>query len=196
MAWPAYPAQVSQRHWRNTKPAPGLDILDTIEECTAWPAYPAEVPPRHLRNTKPGQAQIYQPHWRNTWPGQHIQHRCHPDIGGIQCSPEPLLCFAWLHPCTIWDMRIQMFSKCSPSANLQIPQAKHLLVLHKHMKTLAFCNVAIEAKVDSQGHPKLTFCPSVASPLCRKDSWHRGAILAKNPVIRSGFYDILVYMSP
>ena len=56
MAWPAYPAQVSQRHWRNTKPAPGLDILDTIEECTAWPAYPAEVPPRHLRNTKPGQA--------------------------------------------------------------------------------------------------------------------------------------------
>ena len=81
---PAYPPEVSPRHWRNSKPGkhipdtegiPGLasistrGVTQTMEEYKAWPAYTAEASPRH---------------WRNTRPGQHIQQRCHPDIGGIQ----------------------------------------------------------------------------------------------------------------
>merc|ERR1711965_297936 len=89
LAWPAYPAEVSPRHWRNTRPGQHIQqrchpdiggmqglasissrgVTQTLEEYKAWPAYPAEVSPKH---------------WRNAGPGQHIQQRCHPDIGGIQ----------------------------------------------------------------------------------------------------------------
>ena len=100
-AWPAYAAEVSPRHWGNTRPG--------------------QVSPRRWRNTRPGQhiqqrshadirgiqglasissrnaiqtleeykawpeyqAEASPRHWRNTMPGQHIQQRCHPDIAGI-----------------------------------------------------------------------------------------------------------------
>ena len=142
-AWPAYPAEVSPRHWRNTRPgqhipqmchpdAGGIQSLasisssgvtQTLEEYKAWPAYPAEVSPKHWRNTGPGQhiqqrchpdiegiqgqasissrsvtqtleeykawpahpAEMPSRHWRNTRPGQNIKQRHHPDIGGIHC---------------------------------------------------------------------------------------------------------------
>ena len=89
-AWAAYPAEVSPRRWRNTRPGQHIhqrchpdirgiqrltsissrDVTQTLEEYNAWPAYPAEVPPRPWRN--------------NTRPGQRIQQRCHPHIAGIQ----------------------------------------------------------------------------------------------------------------
>merc|ERR1711965_1017221 len=89
LAWPAYPAEVSPRHWRNTRPGQHIQqrchpdiggmqglasissrgVTQTLEEYKAWSAYPAEVSPRH---------------WRSTRPGQHIQQRSHPDIGGIR----------------------------------------------------------------------------------------------------------------
>ena len=66
-AWPAYSAEVSPRHWRNTRPGQHIQqryrpdiggiqdlpsistrgVTQTLEEYKAWPAYPAEVSPRH-----------------------------------------------------------------------------------------------------------------------------------------------------
>merc|ERR1712078_402869 len=71
-AWLAYPAEVSQPDIGGIRSLASISsrgFTQTLEEYKAWPAYPAVVSPRH---------------WRNTRPGQHIQQRCHPDIGGIQ----------------------------------------------------------------------------------------------------------------
>ena len=88
-AWPAYPAEMPSRHWRNTRPGQNIQqkchpdcggtrvlasifsrgVTQTLGEYKAWPAYPAEASPRHCRNTKPA---------------QHIHQMCHPDTGRIQ----------------------------------------------------------------------------------------------------------------
>ena len=72
-AWPAYPAEMPSRHWRNTRPGQnikqrhhpdigGIQCLASIssrgatqtsQEYLAWPAYPADASPRHQRYTRP-----------------------------------------------------------------------------------------------------------------------------------------------
>ena len=105
-AWPAYPPEVP-RQWRNSKPGQNIQqrrdpdiggirglasissrgVTQTLEKYETWTAYPAEVSPRH---------------WKNKGPGQHIQLRCHPDMGEIQM---------------LWTLRIDGHLKRASSHN-------------------------------------------------------------------------------
>ena len=99
MAWPAYLAEVSPRHWRNTKPGqtqryqthwrnarPGQHIQQRRHPDIGGIQGLASIFSRGVTQTlgeyKAGQ--VSPRRWRNTRPGQHIQQRSHADIRGIQ----------------------------------------------------------------------------------------------------------------